>query len=483
MLPAYAELHCLSNFSFLRGASHPEELVERAQALGYTALAVTDECSFSGVVRAHVAAKNAGLPLVIGSEVTLVDGVKLVLLATDRASYGNLSQLITRGRRSAEKGSYALTRDDVATFADGLLALWVPPDPPRQASGIDDATLAAARRLPRSRAAQLGRRRLSRPGVDRRRALRPRRRSREARALRGARARDRPAAGRRRRRPHARSRPALAAGHAHGDPAEAAARRMRLRAPSEWRAAPALARAARVDLSGGAPRRDRRDRASAARFRSTSCATSTRRRSCRRDTRRRRICGSSPTKDWRGGMGSARCPPEVRELIEHELALIAELRYEPYFLTVHDIVAFARSREHPLPGPRLGGQLGRLLRARHHRSRSVADEHAVRAVHLEGAQRAARHRRRLRAPAARGSDAVRLREIRPRPRGARRDAHHLPAEERGARCRPRAGPRSRAGRPALRHVRLVGRPRGQAGTHPRSGVRARQPGARPPRRR
>ena len=108
MLPAYAELHCLSNFSFLRGASHPEELVERAQALGYTALAVTDECSFSGVVRAHVAAKNAGLPLVIGTEVTLVDGVKLVLLATDRASYGNLSQLITRGRRSAEKGSYAL---------------------------------------------------------------------------------------------------------------------------------------------------------------------------------------------------------------------------------------------------------------------------------------------------------------------------------------------------------------------------------------
>ena len=72
----------------------------------------------------------------------------------------------------------------------------------------------------------------------------------------------------------------------------------------------------------------------------------------------------------RGGMRQARCPSEVRELIEHELALIAELRYEPYFLTVHDIVAFARSQRHPVPGPRLGGQLGRLLRARHHRSRS-----------------------------------------------------------------------------------------------------------------
>src|SRR6476659_3323013 len=101
-LPEYAELHCLSNFSFLRGASHPEELVERAQTLGYAALALTDECSFSGIVRAHIAAKAAGLPLVIGSEVTLADGTRLVLLATDRSSYGDLSQLITRGRRSAE---------------------------------------------------------------------------------------------------------------------------------------------------------------------------------------------------------------------------------------------------------------------------------------------------------------------------------------------------------------------------------------------
>ena len=67
-LPAYAELHCLSNFTFLRGASHAEELVERACTLGYSALAITDECSLAGVVRAHVAAKAHGLKLLIGSE-------------------------------------------------------------------------------------------------------------------------------------------------------------------------------------------------------------------------------------------------------------------------------------------------------------------------------------------------------------------------------------------------------------------------------
>ena len=115
-LPAYAELHCLSNFSFLRGASHPEELVQRALELGYAALAITDECSFAGVVRAHVAAKAAGLPLLIGSEVLLQDGVadsamapaKLVLLATDRTGYARLSRLITTGRRRSGKGRYAL---------------------------------------------------------------------------------------------------------------------------------------------------------------------------------------------------------------------------------------------------------------------------------------------------------------------------------------------------------------------------------------
>jgi len=122
----YAELHCISNFSFLRGASHPEELVARAKEEGYAALAITDECSLAGVVRAHIEAKKCALKLVIGSEFRLDDGLRVVLLATDRKSYGNLAALITRGRRSAVKGSYRLSRADLADGVAGCLALWLP---------------------------------------------------------------------------------------------------------------------------------------------------------------------------------------------------------------------------------------------------------------------------------------------------------------------------------------------------------------------
>lgn len=126
-LPDYAEFHCLSNFTFLRGASHPEELVERAAALGYAALALTDECSFAGVVRAHIAAKRCNLKLIVGSEVTLDDGIKLVLIAANRRSYGAISSVITTGRRRAEKSGYALVRGDLeALSGSDVLALLVP---------------------------------------------------------------------------------------------------------------------------------------------------------------------------------------------------------------------------------------------------------------------------------------------------------------------------------------------------------------------
>src|SRR5437870_6895572 len=137
----YAELHCLTNFTFLRGASHPEELVERAKELGYAALAITDECSLAGVVRAHIEAKKWELPLIIGSEFRLDDRLRLVLLATDRKSYGQLSALITRGRRNADKGNYRLTRNDLADGVHGCLALWLPGHEP----DIDEARWLAAR--------------------------------------------------------------------------------------------------------------------------------------------------------------------------------------------------------------------------------------------------------------------------------------------------------------------------------------------------
>jgi error-prone DNA polymerase len=122
----YAELHALSNFSFLRGASHPEELVEQAKRLGYSALALTDECSLAGVVRAHVAAKELGLPLIIGAELNCREALKLVVLATDRSSYGALSRLISKARRASAKGSYALARADLEDALPGCLIIWLP---------------------------------------------------------------------------------------------------------------------------------------------------------------------------------------------------------------------------------------------------------------------------------------------------------------------------------------------------------------------
>ena len=126
MVPGYAELHCVSNYSFLRGASDPEELVHRAAQLGYAALAVTDECSVSGIVRAHLAAKKAGIRLLVGTELSLACGLRLVLLAQTLAGYERLCELVTRARRAAPKGEYRLARDGFPASTEGLLALWLP---------------------------------------------------------------------------------------------------------------------------------------------------------------------------------------------------------------------------------------------------------------------------------------------------------------------------------------------------------------------
>jgi error-prone DNA polymerase len=135
-LPAFAELFCLTNFSFLQGASHAQELVVRAKQLGYEALAITDECSLAGVVRAHAEAKAAGLKLLIGAHFHLknCDGstaLSLLALAKNREGYGNLSEMITLGRGRAEKGSYLLHPEDFAS----------PPPEREHLRGMDDCLM------------------------------------------------------------------------------------------------------------------------------------------------------------------------------------------------------------------------------------------------------------------------------------------------------------------------------------------------------
>ena len=161
----FAELHCLSNHSFLQGAAHPEELVNQAHALGYEAIAITDECSYAGLVKAHMAAKACGIKLIVGAEFTLqahnpdppprqtpspqaqpelpetqlletpqtlATDAKIVLLATNRETYGQISALITKLRRRADKGEYLAHLEDFRWGLQGCLALWVPPN-----AGID----------------------------------------------------------------------------------------------------------------------------------------------------------------------------------------------------------------------------------------------------------------------------------------------------------------------------------------------------------
>jgi error-prone DNA polymerase len=128
---AYAELHCLSAFSFGRGASSADELFARARKEGYAALAITDECSVAGIVRALEASEQHGVPLICGAEFRLVDGLKLVLLCETVDGWRELCRIITLARRRAPKGDYVLRRSDLESLdGSGLLALWCPPPEP-----------------------------------------------------------------------------------------------------------------------------------------------------------------------------------------------------------------------------------------------------------------------------------------------------------------------------------------------------------------
>ena len=323
-LPAYAELHCLSNFSFLRGASHPEELVARAHALGYSALALTDECSFAGVVRAHTAARECGLPLILGSEVQLVDGARLVLLATDREGYGNLSELITLGRRRGAKGRYILEAKDLDDGLPGCLALLIPAalHDVAQARWLaerfaesawiaaellcganDKARLAALRELGAACGLPLV------AAGDVHMHLRSRRRLQDTLTA---------------------IRLGKPLAHCGLELYPNAERHLRLRLrlaklyPREL-LEQTLHVAARCSFSLDSLRYEYPEE-----IVPPGATLSGHLRALTDNGLARRFPAGVPAK--------------VRTLVEHELALIAELAYEPYFLTVHDIVSFARSR-------------------------------------------------------------------------------------------------------------------------------------------
>ena len=126
--PRYAELQVTTNFSFLTGGSHPQELVAQAKALGLSALAVTDRNTLAGVVRAHAAAKEVGLDLIVGSRLDLDDAPSLLCLPTDRRAYGRLSRLLSLGQGRAGKGRCSLSLDDVAAHAEGQILIVLPPE-------------------------------------------------------------------------------------------------------------------------------------------------------------------------------------------------------------------------------------------------------------------------------------------------------------------------------------------------------------------
>src|SRR5262245_54932435 len=335
----YAELHCRTNFSFLEGASHPHELVERAAELGYVALAVTDRESVTGVVRAHVAAKEVGLKLLIGSSVHPVDGPAMLLWVTDRNGYRKLCRLLTLGRRSAPKGECRLTFDDVAAHSSGLLAGVIMdsrPHAPREEfltpSVRSTIELGRCREVVGDRCYAVAE--LNRGPVDRRRVRDLREWAAEGRVPLVA-ANDVHYHIPRRRPLH----DVLTATRHGCTVAELGERRFpnaerHLKSPEEMR-----------NLFADAPHAVTRTREVADR-----CSFSL-------DELRydypEELCpaGLTPLQyltelTWVGARRRypTGIPDKVRGLIEHELNLIAELRYEAYFLTVWDLVRFARGR-------------------------------------------------------------------------------------------------------------------------------------------
>ena len=327
--PQYAELHCLSNFSFLRGASHAEELIAQARELGYTALAITDECSLAGVVRAHTAAKKVGgIKLLIGAEFTLACGLRLVIIARSRAGYARLSRLITRGRRQAAKGSYSLARADVEEFlcteTAGTLALWLP-------AGASDTSAEQGAWIARTFAGRAW------IAVELLRDGRDRRHLASCRVLGAAHGLPLTAAGDVHM--HVRERRALQdalTAVRHGVPVAQAGTRLFPNGERHLRERERLAKlypaellAETVEIAALADFSLDELRYEYPRELVPEGETAA--------SHLRKLAAAGARRRWPDGV-----PASMQAKIDYELALIGDLKYESYFLTVHDIVSEAR---------------------------------------------------------------------------------------------------------------------------------------------
>ena len=326
----WAELQATSNFSFLRGASHPEELVERALELGLGGLALTDRNSLAGIVRAHVKAREPGLRFVVGARLDLEDGTSLLVWPTDRRAYARLSSLLTLGKRRAAKGRCRLTLDDLAAHAEGQLLALVAPAPPE--AGLAELLAGLAERWPGRLWLAVSRlhrgddaARLARLGVLARRASVPLLATNDVHYHRPSRRnlQDVLTCIRERCTIHEAGGRLFANAERHlKSPAEMA--RLFESFPEALEASLEILARCRFSLDELAydyPVQDLYD-------------------------------GRTPDQELarrvrRGAEERYRpdaVPEKVALTLRHELALIADLRYAPYFLTVHDIVAFARSR-------------------------------------------------------------------------------------------------------------------------------------------
>ncbi|TKJ69135.1 error-prone DNA polymerase [Pseudomonas viridiflava] len=324
----YAELHCLSNFSFQRGASSAQELFQRAKRHGYTALAITDECTLAGIVRAWQASKDSGLPLIIGSEMQIENGPKIVLLVEDLGGYQTLCRIITLARRRAKKGEYRLLLDDFEIASNGLLAVWLP-----EIENDTQACLAQGNWLRERFAERLW------LGVELHRGPDDEQRLADLLAL-----------------AQSLSIPAVASGDVH---MHARGRRALQDTMTAIRHHTTVAEAGHLLFANG-ERHLRTPDALAELYPDWLLAESVRiARRCTFDlddlkyeyphelvpkgqtpsSWLRELTEQGVRKRWPDGLR-----PTTRKQVEKELALIAEMKFDSYFLTVHDIVEFARSQ-------------------------------------------------------------------------------------------------------------------------------------------